>query len=250
MGANRWRDETEWPLARTRYVRYYLTSGGKANSSRGDGRLDTMPPGKSPPDRYRADPMNPYPFVTDDAFSQVGGPDDYREVEKRTDALIYTTAPLTAPMEVCGPLSVTLFAASSAKDTDWATKVLAIRPDGFALRLNDGIVRARFRNGREREVFLEPGAVEQYQIDNWSTCIRLGRGWRLRLEIASHAFPKFDRNMQTGGPIGKEATGVVAEQTVFHEAGRASYVVLPVLELGARRSALGTRRSVVRAMGR
>ena len=239
MGANRWRDEAEWPLERTRYVRYYLASGGKANSSRGDGRLDTLPPRVSPPDRYRADPMNPYPFVTDDAFSQVGGPDDYREVEKRSDALIYTTAPLSAPMEVCGPLSVTLFAASSAKDTDWATKVLAVRPDGFALRLNDGIVRARFRKGRDREVMLEPGAVEQYQIDNWSTCIQLGRGWRLRLEIASHAFPKFDRNMQTGGPIGKEATGVVADQTVYHDAGRESYLLLPVL--GTRHSALGRK---------
>jgi putative CocE/NonD family hydrolase len=229
MGENRWREENEWPLARTRYVRFYLTSRGKANSSRGDGRLDTVPPGDSPPDRYRADPMNPYPFVTDDAFSQIGGPDDYRNVEERRDALIYTTAPLAAPMEVCGPLAVTLVAASSAKDTDWATKVLAVRPDGFALRLNDGIVRARFRKGRDREVLLEPGTVERYEIDNWSTCIRLGRGWRLRLEVASHAFPKFDRNMQTGGPIGKETTGMVADQTVYHDRQRSSYLVVPVV---------------------
>jgi len=228
MGENRWRDENEWPLARTRYVRFYLSSRGKANSSRGDGRLDSLPPGDSPPDRFRADPMNPYPFVTDDAFSQIGGPDDYREVQKRADALIYTTAPLTAPMEVCGPLRVTLFAASSARDTDWATKVLAVRPDGFALRLNDGIVRARFRNGRDREVFLEPGAIERYEIDNWSTCITLKSGWRLRLEVASHAFPKFDRNMQTGGPIGKEASGLIADQTVYHDRERGSYLMVPV----------------------
>ncbi len=229
MGENRWRAENEWPLARTKYIRYYLSSRGHANSSRGDGRLDTSPPGESPADRYRADPMNPYPFVTDDAFSQIGGPDDYREVEKRLDALIYTTAPLVAPMEVCGPLTVNLFAASSAKDTDWATKVLAVRPDGFVLRLNDGIVRARFRKGRDREVLLDAGTVERYEIDNWSTCIRLGRGWRLRLEVASHAFPKFDRNMQTGGPIGKEASGVIADQTVYHDRQRPSYVVVPVV---------------------
>lgn len=229
MGENRWRDERSWPIERTRYVRYYLKSRGNANSRFGDGRLDTLPPGDGPPDRYRADPADPFPFVTDDAFSQIGGPDDYREVERRRDVLVYSTAPLTVPLEVCGPLTVSLHAASSARDADWATKVLAVRPDGFALRLNDGVVRARFRHGRDKEILLEPGRVEQYQIDNWSTCITLQRGWRLRLEVASHAFPKFDRNMQTGGPIGKETRGVVAEQTVYHDAERPSYLLVPVV---------------------
>ena len=229
IGDNRWLDEKEWPLARTRYVRYYLSSGGKANSRFGDGRLDTLPAAGPEPDHYRADPMNAFPFVTDDAFSQIGGPDDYRTVEQRKDVLVYTTAPLPRPLDVCGPLAVKLFAASSAKDADWATKVIAVRPDGFALRLNDGLVRARFRQGRDREVMLTPGQVEEYQIDNWSTCIRLGVGWMLRLEVASHAFPKFDRNMQTGGPIGKEATGIVAAQTVYHDRERASYLLVPVV---------------------
>jgi hypothetical protein len=229
MEENRWRDEADWPLARTRFVRFYLKSRGRANSRLGDGSLDSTPPGSLPPDRYRADPMNAFPFVTDDAFSQIGGPDDYRSVEERRDVLVYTSAPLPRPVEVCGPLSVRLFAASSARDTDWATKVLAVRPSGFAQRLNDGIVRARFRHGWDREVFLEPGKVEQYDVDNWSTCIRLGVGWRLRLEVASHAFPKFDRNLQTGGPIGKEATAVVAEQTIYHDRERASYLLLPIV---------------------
>jgi putative CocE/NonD family hydrolase len=229
MEENRWRDEQEWPLARTRYVKYYLSSGGRANSRLGDGRLDTLPPGDQPPDRYRADPANAVPFITDDAFSQIGGPDDYREVERRQDVLVYTSAPLRRPTEVCGPLTVRLFAASSARDADFATKVLAVRPDGFAQRLNDGIVRARFRHGMEQEALLEPGAVERYDVDNWSTCIRFGVGWRIRLEVASHAFPKFDRNLQTGGPIGKEAAGVVAEQTVYHDRERASYLLLPVI---------------------
>jgi putative CocE/NonD family hydrolase len=234
MGENRWRDEGDWPLEGTRYVKFYLKSGGRANSSLGDGRLDTLPPGDLPPDRYRADPMNAFPFLTDEAFSQIGGPDDYREVEKRQDVLVYTTDPLPRPMEVCGPLSVRLFAASSARDTDWATKVLAVRPDGFVLRLNDGIVRARYRKGFDQVHLLEPGKVEQYDIDNWSTCIQLGAGWRLRLEVASHAFPKFDRNLQTGGPIGREEKGVVADQTVYHDAARASYLVVPIVPAGAR----------------
>ena len=114
-------------------------------------------------------------------------------------------------------------------DTDWMTKVVAVRPDGFALRLNDGMVRARFRHGRDREALLTPGAIERYEIDDWSTCIEMAAGWRLRLEVASHAFPKFDVNLQTGGPIGKETTGVVASQTVYHDRARASYVELPVL---------------------
>lgn len=229
MEANRWRDEPAWPLANARMVKFYLSSGGRANSRLGDGRLDTIPPGNQPPDRYRADPANAFPFVTDDAFSQIGGPDNYRTVEERQDVLVYSTEPWPEPVEICGPLSVQVFAASSARDTDWATKVLAVRPDGFAQRLNDGVVRARFRHGFDREVFLTPGAVELYDIDNWSTCIRMGAGWRLRLEVASHAFPKFDRNMQTGGPIGKETTGVIANQTVYHDAGRASYLLVPIV---------------------
>jgi hypothetical protein len=230
MGDNRWLSEDDWPVARTRYTRYYLASRGRANSRLGDGRLTTTPPSSTnASDTYRADPLHAFPFVTDDAFSQIGGPDDYRTVEDRKDVLVYTTAALRQPMDVCGPLAVHLFAASSAKDTDWATKVLAVRPDGFALRLNDGIVRARFRQGRDKAVPLEPGRVEEYDVDSWSTCIRLGTGWRLRLEVASHAFPKFDRNMQTGGPIGKETEAVVAEQTVYHDRDRASYLLVPVV---------------------
>ena len=230
MEENRWHDEPAWPLPGTRNLKFYLKSGGKAQSRFGDGWLDTIPPGaSSPPDRYRADPMHAFPFVTDDAFSQIGGPDDYARVEERKDVLVYTTAPLTRAMEVCGPLKVQLYASTSAKDADWATKVLAVRPNGFVQRLNDGIVRARFRRGFDREELIPPGTVERFEVDNWATCIRLGVGWRLRLEVASHAFPKFDRNLQTGGPIGKEADGVVADQTVYHDAQHPSYLVVPVV---------------------
>lgn len=229
IGDGTWLSEDAWPLKRTRWVKFYLASGGKANSRFGDGRLDSLPPRGAPSDSYRADPMDPVTFVTDDNFSQIGGPDDYRKVEERKDVLVYTSRPLARTTDVCGPLTVTLFAASSAKDADFATKVIAVRPDGLALRLNDGLVRARFRNGREREELLEPGKVERYQVDNWSTCIRFAPGWRIRLEVASHAFPKFDRNMQTGGPIGKESEGLVANQTVYHDRDRASYLLLPIV---------------------
>jgi hypothetical protein len=229
MGENRWRNENEWPLARTRTVEYFLHSGGRANSLFGDGRLDTEISEAEPPDTFRYDPEDPVPFITEPNFSQVGGPDDYRPVERRDDVLVYSTEPLSEPMEVCGPLKVQLYAASSARDTDWTAKILDVHPDGFAQRLNDGIVRARYRNSMAKEIILEPGRVESYDIDAWSTCVLLGEGHRLRLEISSSAFPKFDRNLNTGGPVGKETKGIVAEQRVFHDHERPSRLLIPVV---------------------
>jgi putative CocE/NonD family hydrolase len=229
MGENQWRDENEWPLARTEYTKYFLRSRGRANSRFGDGTLSLETPGSEPPDRYRYDPRDPVPFLTEPNFSQIGGPDDYRAVERRDDVLAYDGPVLEDAIEICGPLRVKLYAASSARDTDWTAKLLDVRPDGYAQRLNDGIVRARFRRSLAREEFLEPGAVEEYDIDCWSTCILLGKGHRLRLEISSSAFPKFDRNLNTGGPIGKEKEGIVADQTVYHDKEHLSHVLVPVI---------------------
>jgi uncharacterized protein len=231
MGENRWKDENEWPMERTRFARYFLHSGGRANSRLGDGALDTDSPGEEPADSYRYDPKDPVPFITEPNFSQIGGPDDYQAVERRDDVLVYTTAALGEPLEICGPLRVKLFAASSARDTDWTAKVLDVHPGGFAQRLNDGIVRARFRSSLEREELLEPKRVSEYDIDCWSTCTLLEVGHRLRVEISSSAFPKFDRNLNTGGPIGveSESAAVVADQSVFHDRERASYLLLPVI---------------------
>ena len=157
MGENRWRDEQEWPLARTRYVKFYLHSDGRANSRYGDGTLDTLPPAAESPDRYRYDPKNPVPLITDAHFSQVGGPDDYQSIERRDDLLVYTSAPLDAPLEVCGPMTAHIQAASSARDTDWMTKILVVYPSGVAQRLNDGAVRARYAKDPSRAQFLTPG---------------------------------------------------------------------------------------------
>ena len=206
---------------------------GRANSRFGDGVLSVTrpdPSGDDAPDHFRYDPSDPGPFITEPNFSQVGGPDDYRAVERRDDVLVYTGPVLDEPLTVCGPLRVRLHAASSARDTDWTAKILDVHPDGFAQRLNDGIVRARFRNTREQEELLTPGAVKAYDIDCWSTCTVLLEGHRLRLEISSSAFPKFDRNLNTGGPIGKETKGLVAEQTVYHDRDRPSYLIVPVIE--------------------
>jgi len=229
MGENQWRNENEWPVGRTRTVEYFLRSGGRANSLFGDGRLEPSPPEDEPADTFRYDPENAVPFITEPNFSQVGGPDDYRPVERRDDVLVYSTAPFTEPLEICGPLTVRLHAASSARDTDWTAKILDVHPDGFAQRLNDGVVRARFRRSTEEESFLEPGRVESYDIDAWSTCVLMGEGHRLRLEISSSAFPKFDRNLNTGGRIGMETKGIVAEQSVYHDREHPSRVLIPVV---------------------
>ncbi|MFN8572116.1 MAG: CocE/NonD family hydrolase [Gemmatimonadaceae bacterium] len=229
MGENAWRDEHEWPLARTKWTKFYLHSTGKANSRYGDGTLDTLPPAAEPPDHYRYDPATPVPLITDAHFSQVGGPDDYQAVERRDDMLVYTTAPFDRPTEMCGPLSATIHAASSAKDTDWLTKVLIVYPNGVAQRLNDGGVRARYAKNPRQAQLVTPGQVESYAIDNWGTCILFRPGERLRLEVASSSFPKFDANLNTGGSIADDTVGVVANQTIFHDRARPSYLLVPLI---------------------
>jgi putative CocE/NonD family hydrolase len=229
MGENKWRDESEWPIARTKWTRFYLHSSGKANSRYGDGTLDTIPPANETPDHYRYDPANPIPLITDAHFSQVGGPDDYQSVERRDDMLVYTTAPFDKATEICGPLSATIHAATSAKDTDWFTKVLIVYPNGVARRLNDGAIRARFAKNIRQATFIPPNTPEAFKIDNWGTCILVNAGERIRLEVASSSWPKFDPNLNTGGSIADETTGVVANQTVYHDRNRASYVLLPIV---------------------
>lgn len=233
LGRNQWISENQWPIARTQYVKYYLHSGGAANGREGNGTLSDAAPGDEKPDRFHADPADPVPYLTALNWHQVGDPDDCSEIELRKDILVYTSPAFTEPLLVCGSLRVRLFAASTAIDTDWTAKLLDVHPNGFAQRLNDGIVRARFRNGNDHEELLTPGKVEEYHIDLWSTCVELQPGHRLRLEIASSALGKYDVNPNTGGPIGKDTRRIIAEQTVYHDRQRASYVLLPVVATGA-----------------
>lgn len=230
MGANEWRTENEWPLARTRYVKFFLQSAGKGNTRRGDGSLTRTEPGAAEPaDHFVYDPVDPTPFITPPTFAQLGGPDDYRQVEERQDVLVYTSEPFDAPTEICGPLRVNLVAASSARDTDWTAMVLDVHPDGFAQRLNDGIVRARFRHSDSKPELLTPGKPESYDINAWATCVQLGQGHRLRLDISSSAFPKFQPNLNTGGDEGTGTERVVATQTVYHDRSHQSYVLVPIV---------------------
>ena len=233
MGANEWRDEREWPLARTAWTRYYLHSGGRANSRFGDGALSpAAPAADEPADSYRYDPARPVPFLTEPTSSQIGGPDDYAAVERRDDVLVYVTEPLAQDVEVTGPISVELYAASSAPDTDFTAKLTDVWPNGFVQRLCDGIVRARFREGMEDPSLIEPGTVYRYTIDCWNTAQVFKAGHRIGLEIASSAFPKFARNLNTGAPLGTTSEMAVAEQRILHDADHPSAVILPIIPRG------------------
>jgi hypothetical protein len=229
MGENVWRDEAEWPLARARYTKYYLHGQGRSNSLNGDGALSTSEPKSEKPDIYTHDPAKPVPFLTDPTFAQLGGPDDYRSVERRDDVLVYTTEPLSQDTEVCGPVKARLWASTSGRDADFMAKLLDVWPDGFAQRLSDGMVRARFREGMDRPAPVDPGRVYPLDVDVWNTCQLLRAGHRIRLEIASSAFPKFDRNPSTGEPLGKTTRLERSEQKILHDREHPSHVVLPIV---------------------
>ena len=229
MGENRWNDEKEWPLARTRYTRYYLHSDGKANTLSGNGTLSPQAPVAEKTDSFVYDPAKPVPFITAPTSGQIGGPDDYRTVESREDVLVYSTEPIRENVQVCGPIKVVLHAASTAKDTDFTAKLIDVWPEGFAQRLSDGMVRARFRNGMEKQQLIEPGKIYTYNIDAWNTCQVFLKGHRIRLELSSSAFPKYDRNPNTGAPLGKTIEMVTAGQTIYHDVQHASYVELPII---------------------
>ena len=229
MGENRWRDEREWPLARTRYTPYYLHSGGHANSDRGDGSLDPRRPGEETADHFIYDPDDPVPTRGGNTLILAMGVRDQRPVEGREDVLVYTSEVVTEPLEVTGPITVTLHAASSAPDTDFTAKLVNVRPDGYAQNLADGIIRARYRDSRATPTPLTPGEVSRFIIDLWATSHVFLPGHRIRLEIASSNFPRFDRNLNTGED---QATGTrrqTARQTIFHDSRYPSHIMLPVI---------------------
>ena len=227
MGANRWRDEYEWPLARTAFTDFYLHSSGQANTPFGDGLLSPELPAEEPPDRYSYDPRDPVMTLY-----TTGGqhePQDQRALDGRRDVLVYVTPALREPIEVTGPVTVKLYAASSAPDTDFVVKLIDVWPDGFAQELCHGIVRARYRESFERPSLIEPERVYEYTINVNPTSNLFRAGHRIRLDVTSSDFPNFDRNHNTGGSDYAEATLKPASQTIFHTAAYPSRIILPVI---------------------
>jgi hypothetical protein len=233
MGENAWRDEREWPLARAVPTAYYVHSRGGANSRRGDGALSTEPPGDQPPDVYLADPYDPVPTRGGQTCCYpaqlTAGAYDQRVVEERPDVLVYSTPPLERDLEVTGSIEVVLYASNSAPDADFTAKLVDVAPDGYARNLTDGILRGRYREGTDRSRLLEPGRVCEYRIDAGATSNLFRRGHRIRLEIVSSNFPRFDRNPQTGEPAAEASLLAPALQTVHHDRAYPSRVILPVV---------------------
>jgi putative CocE/NonD family hydrolase len=231
MGDNIWRDEKEWPLARTRYTKYYFHSGGQANSCLGNGVLNTEPPAMEQPDIYLYDPRNPVPSIgaMDSISAREFGAQDQREVEERTDVLVYTSEPLETDLEVTGPIEIGLWAASSAVDTDFTAKLVDVWPNGKAYNLVQGIVRARYRESVSKPTLLEPGKIYEYSIDLNATSNVFKAGHRIRVQVSSSNFPRWDRNLNTGHPIGRDAEVKTAEQTIYHDKQYPSHIVLPVI---------------------
>ena len=229
LGENRWQQLSDWPPPNIRQVRYFLHSDGGANTLNGNGSLSTVPPGQEQADGYVYDPDNPTPSLGGNNLTVDMGVQDQRPVEERRDVLVYTSAPLTQVLEITGPVSVTLWAASSAVDTDFTAKLVDVHPDGYAQNLLNGIIRARYRDSATTPELMEANKPYQFAIDLWATSNVFLPGHRLRLEISSSHFPEFDRNLNTGEPFGEGTQGVAAQQTVFHQEDRASFVLLPVI---------------------
>ena len=236
MGSNEWRSESDWPLPDTHYTPYYLRSGSSGSvGSLNDASLSAEPPaGAESPDSYVYDPSNPVPSKGGNTLTIPNGVYDQREVEQLS--LTYTTPPLEKALEVTGPVSAVLYAMSSARDTDWVVRITDVHPDGYSRSVCDGILRARYRNSFERPRRLRQGQVYKFDIDLWATSNTFLPGHRIRVSVSSSCFPRFDRNLNTGGPIHKEAVGEVAINTVFHDEMRASHVVLPVIDRSRPRS--------------
>ena len=223
MGDNVWRDEKEFPPARTRYTSYYLRRGA----------LSTEAPGEEAPESYEYDPASPVPTIGGRLCcgnNQLPpGPADQRPNETRPDVLVFSTPPLEKEVEVTGFIRVKLYAASSAADTDFTALLTDVEPSGYSRFLTDGIVRGRYRNATTRVEPIEPGKIYEYEIDLWATSTVFKAGHRIRLAISSSNFPRFNRNLNTGEPNLGSTRMVKARQSIFHDAGRRSALVLPLI---------------------
>jgi uncharacterized protein len=228
MGANRWLDFDSWPPEDVTYTPLYLHTGtGQSETSLNSGAATFQPPvSTAQPDTYTYDPDQPVPSLF--AFPDYG-PHDYAAVEPRM--LIYTTTPLEQELTVVGRVRAVVYASSSAPDTDWIVRLCDVYPDGRSMSVCDGILRARYRDSMQRPELMEPGQIYQFEVDLWSTAQTFTRGHRLRVELSSSDFPRYDRNLNTGGPLGEESRGQVAVNTIYHDLARPSHVLLPILGL-------------------
>jgi hypothetical protein len=229
-GDNKWRYENEWPLARTKYTKYYFHSNGSANTLNGDGALDTNKPKDEPSDSYVYDPNDPITVSLETYLWELAKYlKDRTSVEKRVDVLVYTTSELEEDLEITGPITVTLYAASSARDTDFTATLVDVFPTGYVHMIQEGIVRARYRNSDREASLIEPNKMYGYTIDLWATSHVVKKGHKIRVDISSSNFNRYDRNPNTGNEFGTDTETVKATQTVYHDTKHPSHITLPII---------------------
>ncbi len=232
MGINQWRHEQDWPIPGAKYTPFYLSSGGQANTPAGNGRLGAEKPTGAPSDQYRYDPNDPVPTLGGNnccGTPTLAGPKDQRPLAGRRDILVYQGEPLTQPLAIAGPVKMKLFAATDGPDTDWVVKLIDVHPNGFAMNICEGILRARYRRGTSRPEMLTPNQIYEFEIDLVGTANVFLPGHRIRVDVTSSHFPQFDRNPNTGEPFASSARVRTAAQTIHHSAERASHILLPVV---------------------
>lgn len=235
MGSNIWQASETWPPENTKMTTYYLNSDGHANSLNGTGKLTTLKPKKHDnPDSFVYDPMNPVTSYGGNVCcignAIKAGSLDQQEMEKREDILVYSTEPLKEGVEVSGFIEATLFVSSDVKDTDFTLKLIDVYPDGTAYNLDETIQRVRYREGYDKEVFMEEGKVYQVDLTPLSTSNYFEKGHRIRIEVSSSNFPRFARNLNTGGKNYDEKEGVIANNKVHHSKEYPSQISLPIVE--------------------
>lgn len=232
LGADEWRDSPSWPPPGFHTEKFFLESGGSANSLSGNGSLTAAAPAAGGSDRFQYDPSNPVPTIGGplccDPFHLPAGPRDQRPAEARSDVLVYSTPPLGRDVEVAGPVTLDLYLSSSAADTDITGKLVDVHPDGYAQNLTEGILRLRYRNSAERPEWMNPGRVYHVTVDMWSTANRFQAGHRIRVEVSSSNFPRFDRNWNTGGDGAASVGGIAATNIVYHGGKQPSALTLTV----------------------
>ena len=238
MGRNEWRDEDDWPLARAKATKYFLHSGGNANSLAGDGVLSRDAPTAGlataqAKDSFEYDPANPVPTIGGPLCCRSDllkpGPFDQTTAEQRKDVLVYSTAALVKDLEVTGPVTAEFWVSSSAVDTDITAKLVDVAPNGFAQNLTEGILRLRYRDSQEKPELLKPGTVYKVKVDLWATSNVFLAGHKIRLEISSSNFPRFDRNLNSGEEQARATRVVKAANTVVHDKDHPSALTLPVV---------------------
>lgn len=229
IGENRWHTSDTWPPKEAVNRELYLSSAGCANTSGGDGLLLPEPPKEAGEDHYVYDPADPTPFLIDISENECLVPENYREVERRADVLVYTTPPLERAVTIAGEPAAILYASSDARDTDWVVRVTDVDEEGNSIRMCDGILRARFRKSFIEPSLLLPGEIVRYEIPMTWISNRFAAGHRIRVEIASGADSSVFPNSNTGLPAADDTSVRIARQTVFHGGRRQSRIVLPVV---------------------